>query len=59
MRQPADSDNPECDAQYDSDMDNCRTLMSAPARSRCYESALNRKIRCEQGWDPLPPLITW
>jgi RHS repeat-associated protein len=46
-------------AQYDNDIAVCRGLSDPGARSRCYESALNRKNRREQGWDPLPPLITW
>jgi RHS repeat-associated protein len=49
----------ECEAQYQSDLNVCRKLADPAARSRCYESALNRKNRCEQGWNPLPPLITW
>ncbi len=48
----------ECEAQYQRDLKG-RRLSDPGARSRCYESALNRKNRCEQGWNPLPPLITW
>src|SRR5579875_411612 len=49
----------KCEAQYQSDLKVCGGLSNPAARSRCYESALNRKNRCEQGWNPLPPLITW
>jgi RHS repeat-associated protein len=50
---------PDCNKQNEIDLAICRSLPRPGARSRCYESALNRLIRCEQGWDPLPPLITW
>jgi len=49
----------KCDEQYNNDIAICRTLPDSGARSRCYNSAINQKGRCEQGWDPLPPLITW
>jgi hypothetical protein len=49
----------ECEAQYEEDLNTCRGLASKAARARCYESAANRKQRCLQGWNPLPPLITW
>ncbi len=49
----------ECEGQSQSDLRTCRKLANPAARSRCYESATNRKNRCLDGWDPLPPLITW
>jgi hypothetical protein len=49
----------EAEAQYQSDLAVCRQLQDPGARSRCYESALNRKNRFLDGWNPLPPLITW
>src|SRR3989442_872619 len=46
-------------SQYEADLVVCRNLKAPGARARCYESALNRKNRCLDGWDPLPPLIKW
>jgi len=48
-----------CDIQYENDLQTCRRLADPGARSRCFESALNRKNACEQEREPLPPLITW
>ncbi len=44
---------------YKNEIKECRGLASPAARSRCYESALNRKIAREQGKGVLPPLIKW
>ncbi|MFC1770112.1 hypothetical protein ACFLZI_03560, partial [Nitrospirota bacterium] len=56
-----DDDYPEddiCEIQYNVEIAICRGLDSPSVRSRCYESAMARKIACEDG-KPLPPLVTW
>jgi len=53
---PPNGPKRDCDAQYAADVAKCGTV---PMRNRpsCYESAMTRKILCEQGM-PLPPLFT-
>jgi RHS repeat-associated protein len=51
-------DEARCDEQFESDLNQCRSLPTPAARSRCYESANNRYGACRAG-KPLPPLIRW
>ena len=54
-------DRHNCDAQYENDLNTCRAIGRQGQKKRaalCYESALLRKIACEQG-KPIPPLSTW
>ena len=57
---PAKCDNLErgCENQYQSDLKVCRSLSMPAARSRCFESAENRRWACLNR-RPEPPLITW
>jgi hypothetical protein len=47
-----------CSLLYENDLSICRKLGKADVRSRCYQSAMERKIACETD-KPLPPLVTW
>jgi RHS repeat-associated protein len=47
-----------CDLLYENDIGICRNLPTADVRSRCYASAMERKIACQQD-KPLPPLVKW
>jgi RHS repeat-associated protein len=53
-----DNDRNGCTLLYENDLSTCRKLSNAGARSRCYASAMERKIACETN-KSLPPLVTW
>jgi RHS repeat-associated protein len=50
----------DCEARYAMDIATCRGIgqQDKSRAARCYESAMNRLIACEQG-RPLPPLHGW
>ena len=48
----------ECEAQYENDVAICRNLKKPnDVKSRCYASAMERKVQCERG-KYVPPLVT-
>ncbi len=52
----ADNNDEDCEEQYQSDIDICRRLATPRARARCYASAMDRKVACENN-KPIPPLV--
>ena len=46
---------PECEAQYEADLEICRGLPTDRQKSACYGHAMVRRNLCEEG-HPVPPL---
>jgi len=56
-----DDNRRDCDGQYATDLATCRAVSrrrGSQAGTRCFGSAMQRKVACERGF-PLPPLDVW